>query len=340
MKPHNLALPSVLLCLVFSTSCTKEKIRTYKVASDDAGAGSVSAPADTPAKSGALRWQVPEGWVEATPGQFQTALYHLGENAKVSVSKLPGDAGGEAANVNRWRGQIGLPPAEDVGGEALAVEGSGISSKWFDLRGESESILAAIISLPAETWFFKLSAPTSEIGSKREEFLSFLSGIDMESGAASPPSVEAEDSADAPGISLDVPEGWEKSEGSSMRAASFSIPGNGIPDGDVSVIPLMGQSGSTLDNVNRWRAQLKLPALASELDPALGTKAAGASGEMLITHMVSTGNLFDADHKGAISTAILKAGDTTWFFKLTGEAGLVGQNREKFEAFVLSAKLP
>ena len=125
-----------------------------------------------------------------------------------------------------------------------------------------------------------------------------------------------------------------------MRVASFSIPGDGVTDGDVSVIPLAGKAGSTLENVNRWRAQLKLPALPSEEDAALGTKAVGVAGEMLVTHMVSTENVFDSDHKGAISTAILKAGETTWFFKLAGEAGLLTANREKFEAFVLSAKLP
>jgi hypothetical protein len=340
MKPHTLALPSVLLCLVFSTSCTKEKIRTYRVASDDAGTETSPNPPDNPTGAGSLRWQVPEGWTEATPGQFQTALYMLGGDVKVAVSNLPGEAGGEAANVNRWRQQVGLPAVEDVGGETLAVEGGGVSAKWFDLRGETESIMAAIISLPAETWFFKLNAPTAEVDTKREAFMSFLAGIHMESGAAPPAAPDAASVPDKPKIALDVPDGWVKSEGSTMRVASFAIPGTGIPDGDVSVIPLFGEAGSTLENVNRWRAQLRLPALESAQDPALGRNADGASGKMLITHMVSTENLFDGDRKGAISTAILEAGENTWFFKLAGEAELVAQNREKFEAFVLSAKIP
>lgn len=338
MKPSQLAFAPVLLCLFLSTSCKEEKIRTTQVAAEHTESEPAAPNAATTA--GSLRWQVPEGWVESAPGQFQTALYLLGENSKVAVSNLPGEAGGEAANVNRWRGQIGLPPVEDVGGETLAVDAGGVSSKFFDLKGESESILAAIISLPAETWFFKLTSPTAETDTNREAFRKFLESIQMESGAAPQAAADAPPSPDEPGIALNVPEGWVKTEGSSMRVASFGIPGDGIPDGDVSVIPLMGEAGSTLDNVNRWRAQIKLPALASEEDPALGAKAAGASGEMLITHMVSTENVFDADHKGAISTAILKAGDTTWFFKLTGEAELVGENRGKFEAFVLSAKLP
>ena len=32
----------------------------------------------------------------------------------VNVSMSSGDCGGLAANVNRWRGQLGLPPVADV----------------------------------------------------------------------------------------------------------------------------------------------------------------------------------------------------------------------------------
>ena len=339
MNPLPYTFPLIAFCTVASLSCKEEKIQTYRVAEEDAGdAPAVMAPAAPAAPSsgeGKLRWDVPDGWKELEPGQFQAALYDLGGDVKVSVSRLPGDAGGEAANVNRWRRQIGLEPVEDVGGETMAVE-DGVSSKWFDLRGETDGILAAIISLRGETWFFKLNAPKAAIDAKRDSFMSFLAGIHM----GSAPAAEAPPSADKPGIALSVPDGWVKSEGSSMRVASFSIPGEGVPDGDVSVIPLFGEAGSRLDNVNRWRAQLKLPALEGEDDTELGTKAAGASGEMLITHMVSTEDLVDGGKKGAISTAILKAGETTWFFKLAGEAELVAGNRGKFEDFVLSAKIP
>lgn len=339
MSSRHLSFPLILLCLFTSFSCKEEKIRTYRVAADAKESEPASPVPIAPTASGTLRWQAPKEWKQATPGQFQTALYLLGGDAKVSISSLPGDAGGEAANVNRWRRQIGLPPVENVGGETLGVEGGGISAKWFELKGDADSILAAIITLPAETWFFKLNAPTAEIETRREAFMAFLGSAHLESKAAASVADAAPDS-DKPKIALTVPAGWVKSEGSAMRVASFKIPGDGIPDGDVSVIPLMGNAGSALENVNRWRAQLRLPALASADDPALGKKAAGASGEILITHTVSTENLFDGDHKGAMSTAILKAGDNTWFFKLAGEAELVARNREKFEAFVLSAKVP
>jgi hypothetical protein len=334
--------------------CNDEEIRTYRVAGDEPPAAAIADPAARnhaePALaggSGALRWEVPGGWQVGTPGEFQTALYVLPGGAKVAVSSLPGDAGGEAANVNRWRRQIGLPAVEDVGGESLAAEGAGISAKWFELKGETDSILAAILSLPDATWFFKLTAPTAGMDANRQAFMTLLGSIHMESATSAPvaapvapPAASAPAADGKPQIALEIPTGWVKSQGSGMRVASFSIPGEGVPDGDVSVIPLAGESGSTLANVNRWRAQLRLPALASEEDPALGTTASGAAGEVLITHMVSEEAILDGGRKGAISSAILKSGSHTWFFKLTGEAELVARHRAAFEALVLSAKFP
>lgn len=340
---HRITHYSLILSIgVTSLSCTEEKIRTYRVAADKDATEEAIAPKPNlspPKTAGSLRWQALEGWKEETPGQFQIALYQLSPEVNVSVSSLPGEAGGESANVNRWRRQVGLEPVEDVGGKILGVEGNEISAKWFEIMGESQSILAAIISLPTETWFFKLNAPTREIEPRREEFMSFLSTVSLGSEAAEKTSAPSP-SDEKPKISLVAPEGWEKSEGSSMRVASFRIPGKDTLDGDVSVVPLFGQAGTALENVNRWRGQLKLPALESEADPALGETKKGSSGDILFTHMVSDGPLLDGEKKGAISTAILKAGDYTWFFKMGGDATLVEANRAKFEALVLTAVIP
>ncbi len=349
----NAKIITTTLCFAVSLSCSEEKIRTYQVASEEKETPQ-PAPETTPSSSpspqitGKLRWKAPDTWEKQTPGQFQLELYKITDQASLAISSLPGDAGGIPANVNRWRGQIGLPSTEDVGGDVIEVESQGVSARWFELKGAEQSILSSIISLPKETWFFKLTCSTTELEAMREQFQNFLATVDMETVAnppETPPPSESQPEASTDkksGIGLDIPEGWVKSEGSSMRVASFSIPGpgNGVPDGDVSVVPLMGESGSILENVNRWRGQVKLPALASDKDPALGTEKQGVAGTFLITHMVSEEPLFEGGKKGGISTAILKRGDTTWFFKLSAEAELLEKNREAFEKFVLTAEIP
>jgi hypothetical protein len=345
----NVNILLLTICIAASLSCGEEKVRTYQVAGEEKET-TLTTPATPPSPSpeliGKLRWKAPDNWEKQTPGQFQLELYKINAGASLAISSLPGDAGGIPANVNRWRGQIGLPSTEDVGGDVIEVESEGVSARWFELKGAEQSILAAIITLPKETWFFKLTCSTSELEGMREQFQNFLATVDMETIANSqetPPQPEPQPEASTvkkSGIGLNIPEGWVKSEGTSMRVASFSIPGNGVPDGDVSVVPLMGESGSILENVNRWRGQVKLPALASEKDPAIGTEKQGTAGTFLITHMVSTESLFEGERKGGISTAILKRGDTTWFFKLAAEAELLEKNRDAFEKFVLTAEIP
>jgi hypothetical protein len=332
------ALSLATLCFVLA-SCSEEKLRTYKVTVVDSD---VTTPPAAPAPasgSGSIRWHAPASWQEEAPGQFQQARYRVRPDCEVTVSALPGDAGGDAANVNRWRGQIGLPEVPDPQGERIELKALTSHATLYDLRGASKGILAAILSHGGKTWFFKLTAPIAEFESCKAEFIAFLTNVQGE--ATDPlPAAEAPPAPDKPRIGLDVPDGWEKSTGSSMRIASFKIPGTGGVDGDVSVIPLGGDGGSTLDNVNRWREQLKLPPLTADEAPATWTTVETPSGPMIITHITGTEAIHEGNRAGAISAAILRTKDATWFFKLTGEAGLVRQNQEKFEAFVRSAILP
>jgi len=323
-------------CLALA-SCSEEKLRTYKVTVVDPGESPVaSAPAASPA-SGSLHWKVPDHWKEEQPGQFQKARYRLRAECEISISALPGDAGGATANVNRWREQVGLSAVENPEGERIDLKELATHATLHELRGESKGVLAAILRHGDQTWFFKLNAPVTELASCKDEFVAFLAGLHG-APAAPLPAVEPSPAPEKPRISLEIPDGWEKSAGSSMRVASFKIPGSGVPDGDVSVIPLSGDGGTTLDNVNRWRDQLNLPALKNG-EPGTGTTVETASGPATIVHMVSEGAIHEGK-SGAISAAILRTRDAAWFFKLTGEAGLVRQNQEKFESLVRSAILP
>ena len=154
-------------------------------------------------------------------------------------------------------------------------------------------------------------------------------------GAATEPSSQET----PPKLEYTKPDGWEPSSGSAMRAASFLIAGTS-GEADVAVVPLPGDAGSLLDNVNRWRGQLRLAPLKNAQGSNLGSTIKGSSGEFLVTHLVSEEPLLDDGGKAAISAAVLKKGDYTWFFKMTGASETVLQNRAKFESFVRSAVIP
>ena len=321
MRPIALAFLSVALL-----SCkAKKEIPTYRVA----GSNETSAPRPASQTPRPLRGVAPETWEEQTPGSLQVALYRIAPEITASVSQFPGDAGGILANVNRWRAQVGLTPTTDATGDTMALEDGHAQARWFELKGTERSILAAIIPVDGATWFFKLDSSTVALETARPAFMDLLKSIEVAT-------------SDMPRIKLQTPEGWNKQDGEKLRFATYVIPATG-PDGiagDVSVIPLPGDGGTTLRNANLWRAQLRLPPLEKEDDPALGETTTHPDGTLTLLHMSSAEPLFSNNRHGAVSAAILRTGEVTWFFKMAGEANMVSSHRAKFVDFVRTAKVP
>ncbi len=334
----------LLICLLFG-AC-KDPIRTYRVAAEkEAAATSVSAaPQQSATRKLSVSWNALPNWEEKKVGQFLTADYAIPNLGRLTVSQLGGDGGGLAANVNRWRGQINLEPLpeSELRGEPMPVTASERQMLLFPLNldntaPDAEGIMAAVLPLDTATWYFKLSGPATKLReSGAAIFTEFLKGVRIsgENTASIPPPPPAQ-----PKIQVIAPAGWEQGQTSSMRVASFSLKGTDGATADVSVIPLAGNSGSVLENVNRWRGQIQLQPLASADNPAIGAYLESTAGKIFVSHMVSEGAVLDGK-KVAISGAILPLKGTTWFFKIIGEASLVQANREKFEEFVRSATFP
>src|SRR5690606_18990816 len=78
----------------------------------------------SPAEAGdADPWVVPIGWT-LVPGErpMRVATYEApGPDGpvEVAITRFPGRVGGELANINRWRGQMGLPPVDESELEAV-----------------------------------------------------------------------------------------------------------------------------------------------------------------------------------------------------------------------------
>ena len=123
---------------------------------------------------------VPAGWTRVAPGMMQLAKFVTGEAddaAQVSVSR----AGGSVfANVNRWRGQVGLEPlASDEELDAEAIKVSGIDSMLFRIPGEKNGIVAAMVPHSGAVWFFKLTGPVAAVEEQSAAFDEFLSTVQL-----------------------------------------------------------------------------------------------------------------------------------------------------------------
>jgi hypothetical protein len=182
-------------------ACGEEKVTTYRVPKEkepempaaapaDAGApadqasGAPMAGAAVPTASGAdLTWEAPAQWREKPAAAMRKASYAVpgdGGESELSVTAFPGDVGGELANVNRWRGQVGLSllRPDEIGPAVSRVDSNGLKIAIVELfppgDPNAKSILGAIVPFGGSTWFFKLTGPASSVKASRPAFIEFL----------------------------------------------------------------------------------------------------------------------------------------------------------------------
>ncbi len=145
---------------------------------------STPAPAYTPAApvaaSGELTWTAPAGWQAKDLGPMRKASYTVGGEADFSVIAFPGEAGGDLANINRWRGQVQLPPldAAQLAAETESVAGQGgLTFTVVDFAGGGTRITGAILPHAGQSYFFKLTGPDAIVAAAKPEFLAFLKSV-------------------------------------------------------------------------------------------------------------------------------------------------------------------
>ncbi|MBI5597384.1 MAG: hypothetical protein HY928_14925 [Elusimicrobia bacterium] len=200
---------SLLAALLVLSACKKDEIQVYKIAkpADSGMAAPAASPAGLPdghpslgagsgmgsgmgamppelaamatATPNSIVWKGPAGWTEKPASGMRRATFMIPGGAELSVISLPGDAGGDLANVNRWRGQVGLPPWDEAGMAKAAQSVASPAGKFtvVDLEGASQRMLAAMLTRNGETWFFKLIGSSKSVGDAKAAFKTFVGGV-------------------------------------------------------------------------------------------------------------------------------------------------------------------
>ena len=140
--------------------------------------------AATPAaqsETGKSIWTIPSRWLAVDPGAMLFAKFSIASgDAKtdVNVSSFAGDGGGLEANVNRWRGQLGLPAISEIlttsfdvpGGKAIVVDYTGTDSK----TGKPARLVGAVVPQNGQTWFYKLMGDETVVAQQKDAFIKFI----------------------------------------------------------------------------------------------------------------------------------------------------------------------
>lgn len=90
-----------------------------------------------------------------------------------------------------------------------------------------------------------------------------------------------------------------------------------------------------MQNVNRWRDQVKLPETSEKELLASATKITVDGTEGLFVELVGPESV---EKRETILGALVVRGDKVWFFKLRGDVALAAREKGAFESFIRSVK--
>jgi hypothetical protein len=341
------SIPSkfLLLAALCLAGCERNEIKVYSVPKEQPAAmASMGAPSGGAQPEGMassapqLRWKTPDGWKEGAPSEFRVASFHIkgsgGKDADVSVIPLPGGAGGDFSNVNRWRNQVGLEPVSEAEFAKIAepVEIAGQPAKLYDAAGKSLHILAAIQWRGEAAWFFKMTGDPELVTQQKPTFVEFLKSVRFLTEEPAMPAGHPDVGAMAAGTASgpkaggpqwNAPADWTEAPAGQFLFAKYKIEG-GKAAVNISMSP--GDGGGLAANLNRWRKQLGL----GELPDDELAKSVTTAGSISMVEMNGT--------KAALVGAIVSQPGQTWFYKLMGDAKVVTAQKDAFSKFVQEVK--
>lgn len=209
-------LPFVAVALILSFSaCRDPQIESYRVPKEKESAPPTAsatprtappqapaAPAPTPtaptpsadanmantavrtADGPGLSWTAPAHWNAKPASAMRKGTYVItgdaGAAAELSITAFPGSVGGVLANINRWRGQVQLPPitGSDLPSATRTIDANGFQVTTVDfagtVAGAPTRVLGAIVPVGGSTWFFKLTGPVGLLDREQANFTAFL----------------------------------------------------------------------------------------------------------------------------------------------------------------------
>ncbi len=185
MKKSLLSICFVILL----TACRREEIETVQI------------PKETPAKTPVVQQQVlpansapaanstgfsaavPENWTEKPGGGMRIASYSI-ENTAIDFYLISLTMGDVPSNVNRWRGQVGLPPAspEEIKGEIAAFKADGRDVNYIEIYNSEtgNGIIAAIVDLAPKYWYFTAKGSVDELKENAADIRKFIESIKIQ----------------------------------------------------------------------------------------------------------------------------------------------------------------
>lgn len=178
--------------LLLASGCRDREITAYRAPKDPVaaapqpaapGTGTDMANTAVPTGGDNLTWTAPAHWTAKPAGAMRKGSYAIKDGdaeADLSITAFPGDTGGLLANLNRWRGQVSLPPlaADQLDANRQHIDIGPLHVDVVEFAGTANGaptrIIGAVVPNGSETWFFKLMGPDALVAREKPAFLGFL----------------------------------------------------------------------------------------------------------------------------------------------------------------------
>ncbi|SVC89507.1 uncharacterized protein METZ01_LOCUS342361, partial [marine metagenome] len=177
-------LASLMIVASLLAGCgDSSDIRSYAIPKEKETSGPTIS-ADSPAVSADRPdWEVPEGWMPGRKSSMRLGSYLVkdgnGSSLDISVSSLKGEGGGLLLNVNRWIGQIGLPPVKETRLDEYVSEitMAGKDAYLVQATNQGQSLATAILTMDGRSWFFKMLGDANLSEREQANFETLLKSV-------------------------------------------------------------------------------------------------------------------------------------------------------------------
>ena len=262
-----------------------------------------------------VQLSVPPTWEQVQKeSSFRFASFTAKDtNLDISISFLPGNGGGDLGNINRWRGQLGLPNINESQLEEI--------SRVFPLGPKKVRITH--LERPGHSHDHSAHKPVEQ----KQEEAKEDDCANCEHHAPKKEAVKTPIKKTAV-FEHQAPQSWQSLPTSSMRKLAYAIPAK---EGKIEITVFKFGKMSTLsDNLNRWRGQVGLKNLSAEANDKSAQKITLDGKEAKIVEALGA--------QTSILAAIIPDGNFLWYIKATGPTKAVAANRNDFITFLKTIK--
>jgi len=148
-------------------------------------AGSNRPPRQATGRVSVPTFQVPKGWQSGEVRGYRKAAFKVTDGSKqVEITLIDLPASDPTANFNRWRGQVGLPPAsaDEIRKQVKSIDIGRTKGLYIELDGPAGSspqrTILGVIAIQGRTaWFIKLMGDSTLAQREKSRFESFVKSL-------------------------------------------------------------------------------------------------------------------------------------------------------------------